>query len=82
MAALVLLVVAGALIGRPAPPTQPYADADVQQALEEVRWTLALLSEVGRQTGNSVRQDVLQERIVTPVQDALGTPNSDKNRQR
>ena len=82
MAVLVLLVVAGALIGRPPQPAPQYADAEVQQALDEVRWTLALLTEVGRQTGQSVKQDVLGERVVAPVQEAFTGSPSDNDMQR
>ena len=82
MAVLVLLVVAGALVGRPPQPVPQYADVEVQQALDEVRWTLALLSEVGRQTGQSVKQDVLGERVVAPVQEAFTGSPSDNDMQR
>lgn len=79
MAVLVLVVVAASLVGRPQPAPQTLAaasEAEVEQALAEVRWTLAYLSEVGRQTGRSVRRDVLEERVVAPVHEAIAAPRS------
>ncbi len=71
MAVLLLLVVSAALIGRPQQQTA-YADAEVEHAMQEVQWTLAYLSEVGRQTGKMVRDDVIAELVVGTVQGALG----------
>jgi len=74
MAVLVVLVVSSSLVGKPAQPdTQT---AEVQRALAEVEWTLAYLSDLGRQTGQTVRRDVIKERVVEPVQDAFGTRNA------
>ena len=71
MALLLALVFTASLVGRPAAPA---ADAArVEAALAEAKWTLAYLSQVGRQTGRSVRHDVLEHRVVEPVQAALGT---------
>ena len=71
MAVLLLLVVSAALIGRPQQQTT-YADAEIERAMQEVQWTLAYLSEVGRQTGKRVRDDVIAERVVGTVQGVLG----------
>jgi hypothetical protein len=77
MTALVLLVVSAALLGR---PPRPADDPEVARALAEVQWTLAYLSEVGRETGRTVRHDVLEERVVEPVQDVFGvTPRESPN---
>ena len=58
---------------RPAAVEPPLSqDAEVQQALAEVQWTLAYLSRVGQQTGDAVRHTVLETGVVTPVQHALG----------
>jgi hypothetical protein len=46
-------------------------DAEVQQALTEVRWTLAYLSEVGQQTGASVRDEVLERHVVASIHRAV-----------
>ncbi len=69
MSVLVLVVGSAVLFGR---PPQQSNSAEVEQALAEVRWTLALLTEMGRETGTAVRSDVIEKRIVTPMQDALG----------
>ena len=69
MGVLVLLVMTATLLGR---PPAPQHDPEVAQALADVQWTLAYLSEVGRQTGEAVREEVLEEHVVTPVQRAIG----------
>jgi len=56
---LIVLVVSASLIGRRPDPT-PTRDAVVERALSDVKWTLAFLSEVGRDAGASVRRDVLE----------------------
>lgn len=71
MTVVLLLVVSASLIGRPAPPAPTYADAEVEQALAEVKMALGYLSEVSRQTGKVVRDDVIAERVVGNVQHAL-----------
>lgn len=71
MTVLLLLVVSAALIGRPAQPQDTFAEAQVQQALVEVQWALGYLSEVSRETGKVVRDEVIADRVVSPVQQAL-----------
>jgi len=67
-------VVAVTTFLRPAPVEPPLSqEAEVQQALAEVQWTLAYLSRVGQQTGDAVRHTVLETGVVTPVQHALGS---------
>ena len=73
MAVLLLLVVSASLIGRPQQQEPAYAEAEIQRAMQEVQWTLAYLSEVGRQTGKTVRDDVIADRVVGTVQGAFGT---------
>lgn len=73
-ALLIGVVCAAAWLGRPqasAPTTATTAAPEVQQALADVRWTLALLSDVGRTTGATVREDVLEPHVVAPMQQAL-----------
>jgi len=87
-AALVLLVVAAALVGGsprdaarvaehapdPASMRAPEATpAEVDRALQEARWALAYVSNVGRRAGRSIRQEVLEERVSEPVQRAIET---------
>lgn len=71
-AMLLLLVLSGVLFGRstPAPAAE---SAEVRQATDEVKWVLAYLSQVGREAGAVVREDVLEQHVVRPVQSALGT---------
>ena len=80
MTVVVLLVVSASLIGRPTPPPTTYAeaeitygDAEIQQALAEVKLALGMLSEVSRQTGKVVRDDVIADRVVGNVQNAFKT---------
>ncbi len=69
MAVLVALVVVAALVTR---PPRPAPGVEVEHALAEVKWTLAYLSEVGRQTGASVHRDVLDAHVFGPMHEALG----------
>ena len=79
MSVVVLLVVSASMIGRPTPPAPTYADAEVQQALAEVKMALGLLSEASRQTGKVVRDDVIAERVVGNVQSAFNTRKHQNN---
>lgn len=72
MSVLLLLVASALLLGQPPQPAPSVAEQDeVEQALDEVRWTLAYLSEVSQQAGSSVRDEVLNRRVVTPVHRAV-----------
>ncbi len=71
MAVLVTLIVAAALLTHP--PRSTPARAEVEHALAEVKWTLAYLSEVGRQTGASVHRDVLDAHVFAPMHEAFET---------
>lgn len=69
MTVLLLVVMSAVLLGQP--PRHTIQSAEVEAAMAEVQWTLAYLSEVGRHTGQTVRQEVLEERIILPVHDAV-----------
>ncbi len=72
MATLVALVVSATLIGAPTrPATAPYSASEVDVAMEDVKLALAYLSEVGRRTGTTVRQDVLEQTVMLPIHHAL-----------
>lgn len=72
MAVLALLVVVAALVGRlPEPP--PPGRAEVEHALEEVKWTLAFLSDFGRRTGRTVRREGFEPGLIVPMHQALDT---------
>ncbi len=66
-AALSALVLASALVQPGARPVDP----QLAEATREAQWAIAYLSEVGRKTGHTVRQDVLAERVVAPMQHAV-----------
>lgn len=72
---LVAVVVGGALITMPADdpaPTEAVASTEeVDRALDEAKWALAYISNLGRETATSIRDDVLDERVVRPVNRAL-----------
>lgn len=73
MAVLVLLVVGAAWVGRL--PDPPPTRAAVARSLEEVKWTLAFLSDVGRHTGRAVRREGLDAALLAPMQQALRPPS-------
>ena len=81
MTVVLVLVVSASLIGRPSPP--PPTDPAVAQALAEVKLAFRYVSQAGRQTGKVVRDDVIAERVVGPVQNALNArqqPSDDTQR--
>lgn len=69
MSVLLLLVISAVLLGRPPQPTPQ--TAEVEQAMAEVKWALAYVSDVGRQTGETVRSEVLEERVVSSMNAAI-----------
>jgi len=66
MAVLVLLVVVSTRIGQQ-PSVQ---DPAVAQALGDVKWTLAYLSKLSRETGSAVRSEALEPLVMDPMQQA------------
>ncbi len=73
LAALVLVAVA--FWPRPPQPTE----AEVAQSLEDVRWTLAYLSNTGEKAGLMVRDRVVVPHVVGPVRHALETSLEESN---
>ena len=72
MSLLALIIIMSTLVGRQSQVVQNGVEmAEVQQALAEAKWTLAYLSELGKQTGQSVRHEVLETRVVEPMHHAL-----------
>jgi len=45
--------------------------AELARAELQVKWTLAYLSQMGRRTGDRVRDDVLREWVVEPIQNSV-----------
>lgn len=73
MATLLIIVASATLIGRPrAQPQESISQAEVERALDDARWALGFISHVSRETGSSVRSDVLEEHVVRPFRTALG----------
>lgn len=68
---LLLAVVVSSSLVRRTPAPAPVASAEVIRALDEVKWTLAVLSDAGRQTGRSVRSDVIEPHVVDPIERSL-----------
>ncbi len=51
----------------------PAPQAEVHQALDEVKWTLAYLSDVGKSTGSTVKTSVIENQIVNPMSRSFST---------
>ena len=77
MTVVLMLVVSAALIGRPTPPAPAYAEAEVEQALAEIKLALGYVSEASRQTGKVVRDDVIAERVVGRMLNTRQQPSDD-----
>lgn len=81
------IVVVGALAGRPtsdeSSPTLAADEAtqeEIEQGLNEAKWALAYVSNVGRRTATTIRDDVLDEHVVQPVNRALSAAfDNDEN---
>ncbi len=78
-------IVVAALVGRPSgDPGIPISAADeatpqeVEQALNDAKWALAYLSDVGRRTATTIRDDVLDQHVVQPVNRALNAAFDDE----
>ncbi|HEX7070876.1 MAG TPA: hypothetical protein VF190_08725 [Rhodothermales bacterium] len=66
---------------QPPPPPEQYAAEDVELALQEVKWTLAYLNDIGSRTGETIRDEVIAERVVDPIERSLGIlPESESPR--
>ena len=80
MSVLVALVLSAALLGRSpaspdappdAPPAEHITEREVEQATDEVKWTLAYLAHVGEKAGASAQKALLEIPIVRPIHQAL-----------
>ena len=53
-------------------PAEPdYTQAEIDQALREVKWTLAYLGDVGKRTSSTIRDEVLVSHVVTPINESV-----------
>lgn len=70
--ALVVIVFATLfLVGRMERGSNTITPDEVARATAEVQWTLAYVGDVSRWTGRKFEQDVLEERVVTPMRRAV-----------
>ncbi|NQV71634.1 hypothetical protein HQ496_00825 [bacterium] len=67
VAALVLIVVSSTQIGGQVGVESAQSEAEVSQALSDVKWTLAYLSGVGKNTGTTVKANVIEDQMVGPM---------------
>ena len=68
-ALVVVLMIGGAVTYQDREPE--VSPAELARAELQVKWTLAYLSQMGRRTGGRVRDDVLWERVVEPIQKSV-----------
>ena len=69
LALLLIVVLSTSRIGENASEPAP----EVAQALDEVKWTLAYLSDVGNTTAGAVKESVIENQVVLPVSRSLST---------
>lgn len=81
--ALVALLIGSGMIFRPQPVTAPEQTAEsaeeVESALQDAKWAIAYISDIGRRAATSFRDDVLEERVAVPVNQALGAAFNDES---
>jgi hypothetical protein len=51
--------------------TEKTTDADIARARAEVEWTIALVGDVSRKAGRTVKEDVIEDRVVVPMRKAV-----------
>lgn len=66
-AAALLLAAGGWLVVHRGTPEPAYTAAEVKRAEHDIRWTLALLTDINRRAGMSLRDEVLEKRLVEPM---------------
>ena len=66
-AAAVLVLIAGHLLFDPEPVPPAFSPKEIAQARRQVEWTLAYLGDLNSRMGTTVRDDVIQPRLVQPL---------------
>ena len=66
-AAAVLVLIAGYLLFDPEPVPPAFSPKEIAQARRQVEWTLAYLGDLNSRMGTTVRDDVIQPRLVQPL---------------
>ena len=74
---LVAAILIGTLVERRDVEEIAATPQEIQKALAEAKWTLAFLSELGRETGQSIKKEVIEERVAQPMQHAITTAFDD-----
>jgi predicted anti-sigma-YlaC factor YlaD len=70
--ALALVVIVSSLMfTRTNEPTPEFTPEEIAQAEAALKWTFAYVNKVSRQTGYTVRDDVIGARVVVPVRQAV-----------
>lgn len=59
------------LVGRMERGADTASPEEIARATAEVQWTLAFVSDVSRRSGMTFQQEVLEERVVTPMRRAV-----------
>jgi anti-sigma factor RsiW len=59
------------LVSRMDSGTEKTTDADIARARAEVEWTIALVGDVSRKAGRTVKEDVIEDRVVVPMRKAV-----------
>lgn len=81
MALLVALVISSVWLSQPPETTPPataqYSPTEIKQAEDQAKWALAYIAHVGQETQTALRQEVIQNRIASPMRRAL-TPLTDE----
>ena len=72
-AAAVLALIAGHLLFDPEPVSPAFSPKEIAQARRQVEWTLAYLGDLNSRMGTTVRDDVIQQRLVQPLRLNLDT---------
>ena len=72
-AAAVLVLIAGYHLFDPEPVPPAFSPKEVAQARRQVEWTLAYLGDLNSRIGTTVRDDVIQQRLVQPLRLNLDT---------
>ena len=72
-AAAVLVLIAGYHLFDPEPVPPAFSPKEVAQARRQVEWTLAYLGDLNSRMGTTVRDDVIQQRLVQPLRLNLDT---------
>ena len=65
--------IAGRLLFDPEPVPPAFSPKEIAQARRQVEWTLAYLGDLNSRMGTTVRDDVIQSRLVQPLRLNLDT---------